>query len=84
MKMQTFTFNIEWTHTMSIDADTEDEAWAEVYARYGDDFNKSKGTTNIELEADEADPANEWTLFDTDPEESDEELYGLVLDDEKY
>lgn len=83
--MQTFTFNIQWTHFLSIDADTEDEAWAEAYARIDDEFGKSRGTINVELEADEEDQTDEWAFFDTDPEDNEsEELYGLVLDDEKY
>lgn len=80
--MNRYTFNVTWEHEIMVDADTEDEAWAEVYLSYPDHFGKGKGSVAVELMLDQSDEQDLWGKFDTDPEEP--HIAELVLDDDNY
>lgn len=66
----TYSFNITWEATVSVDAESEDEAWSFVHDAIDSAWAKSAGHKDITL-VDDSDHEEEWGLFDRDPEEED-------------
>lgn len=67
-----YAFNVTWEVTVSVDAETEEEAWEQVQDAVDTAWGKSYGDKHIEL-LEDAETEDDWGLFDTDPEETNEE-----------
>ena len=73
----TYSFNIIWEAVVTVDAESEDEAWTLVHEAVDTAWGKSYGDKSIELLAD-PDHEEEWGLFDRDPE--DDPITNLAVD----
>lgn len=79
--MSKYTFHIEWTTELEIDAPSEEEAWDSVHDSVVDAFGKSKGDLRIDIAGDKS-THGEWDDFDTDPEQED--ITNLAVDNDYY
>ena len=66
--MSQYTFNITWEVTLTVDAESEEEAWDFVHDAI--DLAWSKGAGHKDIQPVEDDEEDEWSLFDRDPEDT--------------